>query len=326
MLMTRTATAYPILFIAGLPIAVFGICMAHAAAAGTPNGVGIYLNNVVVGTYGYSGNGSASYASGPGISIYNGGGTQSSGGPLYGVTSAPLPLGATAGTLSSMGNSDAGHAESAQSSATADLSGGVLRVTSGGSARGLAEAELADKLTFRVAGGGTRNVTVNAHLDGSFALTDPLYSSASQQMQLDFAGATFYEVGGATDVNGYSDYHGHSGPSNNVPPQGWLSYSFSNESITGFDFTGVLQVSDGQRSSIAFDLSTDCSHSTCAFDHTGTIGLVLPTDVTFTSDSGVFLTAGPLPVAAVPEPESWALMLGGFGCIVAVARRRAARR
>ena len=324
--LTRTVTPNQSSLIAQLPVVVVGICMAHAAAAGTPNGVGIYLNNVVVGTYGYVGNGSANYASGPGISISNAGGMQASGGPLYGVTSAPLLPGATAGTLASAGTSDAGHDEAAQSSATADLSSGLLRVNSGGSARGLAEAELADKLTFQVSGGGTRNVTVNAHLDGFFSLTDPSYASASQSMQLDFAGATFYEVGGATDVNGYSDYHGHSGPSNNVPPQGWLSYSFSHESITGFDFTGVLQVSDGQHSSLALDLSTDCNHATCAFDHTGTISFVLPTDVTFTSDSGVFLTAGPLPVAAVPEPESWALMLGGLGSMVALARRRTKRR
>jgi hypothetical protein len=32
-----------------------------------------------------------------------------------------------------------------------------------------------------------------------------------------------------------------------------------------------------------------------------------------------------LPAAAVPEPASWALMVGGFGLVGVVARRRAAR-
>lgn len=39
--------------------------------------------------------------------------------------------------------------------------------------------------------------------------------------------------------------------------------------------------------------------------------------VSFTSDSGVFLTA------AVPEPQTWAMLLGGLGVLGSVARRRA---
>jgi len=58
-------------------------------------------------------------------------------------------------------------------------------------------------------------------------------------------------------------------------------------------------------------LSTDCFKAICGFDHTGTIGLVLPSDVSFTSDSGVFLSA-----AAVPEPASSALLLAGSGSAV----------
>ncbi|MDP9046329.1 MAG: PEPxxWA-CTERM sorting domain-containing protein [Pseudomonadota bacterium] len=293
-----------------------------SAQAMTPSGTGIYLNNVVVGTYGYTGNGSASYASGPGISISNGGGTISSGNSRYGIDSAPLPLGATQGALSSAGSSDAGHAEAAVASASADLAGGLVRVRAGGTARGLAEAALADKLTFHVSGGGTSDVTVKAHLDGSFSLLDPSYASANQEYRLDFAGASFYELGGATDVNGNSSYQGHNGPSNNLPPQGWLSYSFSNETPTGFDFTGVVQVTDGQRSSVNLDLNTDCSHAFCAFDHTGTIGVSLSGGATMTSDSGVFLTSTALPVAAVPEPQTWAMMLGGICVVTGLARRR----
>ncbi len=324
---TRTPVLNRTALVSRCTLGALAIYASHmgTAQAMTPNGVGIYLDTTIGGTYGYVGNGGARYASGPGITINDGGGTQSSGGPLYAMTSAPLALGATAGTISSMGTSGAGAPnEAAQAAATADLSSGVLRVNAKGTARGIAEAEMQDRLTFQVAGGGTRDITVTAHLDGHFSFLDPNYASGSQQMRLSFGSATFYELGGATDTNGLSSYHGHSGPSNNVPPGGWLSYSFSNETPTGFDFTGIVQVSDGERSSLTLDLLTDCSEANCAFDHTGRMGLDLPSDVSFTSDSGVFLSAGAAPVAAVPEPQTWALMLGGIGLIGALGRRRAA--
>ena len=47
----------------------------------------------------------------------------------------------------------------------------------------------------------------------------------------------------------------------------------------------------------------------------------MPDGVSFTSDSGVFLSDTGN-VAAVPEPETWALMMAGFACLVRVAKRR----
>ncbi|MBC7637293.1 MAG: PEPxxWA-CTERM sorting domain-containing protein [Acetobacteraceae bacterium] len=47
---------------------------------------------------------------------------------------------------------------------------------------------------------------------------------------------------------------------------------------------------------------------------------MLPSDVSFTSQSSVFLTGGP--GAAVPEPESWMMLIAGFGFTGATLRRR----
>jgi hypothetical protein len=60
----------------------------------------------------------------------------------------------------------------------------------------------------------------------------------------------------------------------------------------------------------------------CDFSHTAKLGLTLPTGVSFTSDSGTFLTAGAPTAGAVPEPATWAMMVFGFGLAGGTMRRR----
>lgn len=61
------------------------------------------------------------------------------------------------------------------------------------------------------------------------------------------------------------------------------------------------------------------------FGNTSSLHFILPENVSFTSESGVFLNdAGALPteVAAVPEPATWAMMIVGFGLVGAAIRAR----
>jgi hypothetical protein len=55
------------------------------------------------------------------------------------------------------------------------------------------------------------------------------------------------------------------------------------------------------------------------FLNTGRFGIQAGPGVSYTSDSGVFLTGG---AGAVPEPASWAMMIAGFALAGAAARVR----
>ncbi len=65
------AVPTPVNLAVRLALAAAVACTAQGAAAQTPPppGVGIYLANSIAGTNNYVGDGSASYATGPGVSI-----------------------------------------------------------------------------------------------------------------------------------------------------------------------------------------------------------------------------------------------------------------
>ena len=60
--------------------------------------------------------------------------------------------------------------------------------------------------------------------------------------------------------------------------------------------------------------------TTCDYSHTGAINLILTPNVTYTSDSGVFLTQTNTPGSA-PEPASMALLFVGAGVLVVLRKR-----
>jgi len=105
---------------------------------------------------------------------------------------------------------------------------------------------------------------------------------------------------------------------------GFLTSSFTNQSATGFDFTGTFQVTNGATDPFFAALNVDCSGgATCDFSHTAEFSLSLPSDVTFTSDSGVLFSQ----TAAVgtPEPGTFGLVAAAFLGVM-VQRRRLANR
>jgi hypothetical protein len=113
--------------------------------------------------------------------------------------------------------------------------------------------------------------------------------------------------------------------SGNTPlTSGWNAFSFTNNTQTGFNFTGTLTVTNGEVVPIQFLQVVECADGTiCDYSNTAQMSLILPSDVTYTSASGVFLTQSSAP-ATVPEPTTLAL-LGGALAGLAVFRRKLAR-
>jgi hypothetical protein len=80
-------------------------------------------------------------------------------------------------------------------------------------------------------------------------------------------------------------------------------------------------VNPGDVFDIAYELEADALGVIDA-SHTATIGFTLPDGVFLTAASGATFGATPPPFTGVPEPASWALMIGGFGGIGAALRTR----
>lgn len=315
---------------ARLALAVATACAAPAALAqaALPPGVGVYLENRVLGI------GGSSYASSGTVSIYSAGGLQvdpTAYNSSYALTSSnTMPLGLTTATLSSIGsNTPAGHA-TGDASATADLAGGVLRSTTAAlqnvpyqpvgpeSTRVITTSAMQDYVTFSVASAQGADVVFTTHLDGSYALSDPYYGSGHAQVIVIFGQASFgYQ--GQEDVFG-NNYGVHTSTPYGGGLDSWKSYSFSNETTTGFDFTGTIHVTDRERVQMFAGLYLDCAYSSCGFGNTARVGLDVPGGVSFTSDSGVFLS-GASPVAPIPEPGTWALMVAGLAAVGRTVRR-----
>jgi hypothetical protein len=245
---------------------------------------------------------------------------------------------AQTGPLASSGN---------VASAYASLSQGILRsYAEAGSlpldAGAFSQSSFADTIHFSNATGAIAALSVTYAIDGGFSQNPNIFApfandSASlflfgcggcgnslvQQIQV---GTLGQQVGDAArmsfnfgGVTGFDDFQGA------VDPARFLTGStFADGHLTGFISTTLFIPTGETTLGIGADVRLDCrTGAICDFGHTAQFSFgALADGLSFTSDSGTFLSAPPGIGGAAPEPASWALMIAGFGFAGAMLRRR----
>lgn len=266
----------------------------------------------------------------------------SGGGP--GVTTFNNQVVTVTGSTDTTGTLTASHDESsnfafpaiygsAQATASADLATGQVHLfataeysAGDAGASAIAAATLNDTLHFTVAGASASTVTlipVSFAFDGKFTPGRPLSPSATLYYNFGFGNARAYEFGdyGAGYYNGTS-YPTFSFPAAQGLTSGWQSASFTSYDPQNTRFSGIYAITGASADiPIAFGLRIIAGNNvTLDYSHTGSVSIGRVDGVSYTSDSGVFLTASP--VGGVPEPVSWVMLVVGFAAVGTMARRR----
>jgi hypothetical protein len=160
--------------------------------------------------------------------------------------------------------------------------------------------------------GGLSGDTVGEFHPGMFAKSDFSLGSAN--------------VGSSQDI-------GESGPAYFAPTVSlnngsgaWID-TLLTQTMYGYTISGKVLVGGNWGTTLGFDMDSQVScaneygSANCDYGHTQIFGFgTLPTGVTYSSASGVFLKGDPI-VAAVPEPASWSMLITGFGLIGGTLRR-----
>jgi hypothetical protein len=281
------------------------VLLAALAAQANAGPVGICILSGAYG--GGSVVSTAQYASAAGVGGCAGGFNTSivTGGSVNPTT---LAAGLTAATLTVTQSTNLGGDSVAIS--TADLGQGILRDFANGRVRATAESVFSDNLHFTVTNASSATLTLHAHLDGQLGLSgnSPNYSILEQ-----------FGLGGSGCWGSATGLGFQPCLSQNF---GFLTSSFTNQSATGFDFTGTFQVTNGATDPFFAALQIDCSGgATCNFSNTASFSLTLPSNVTFTSDSGVLFTQ----TSSTPEPATFGVAGAALLCVGALRRRSAKR-
>lgn len=169
------------------------------------------------------------------------------------------------------------------------------------------DALFEDELRFTVAGATAATVTP---ITLSWTLTGDFFDRngglGSVQAQLLFG---VQSLGGSLDIaqNTNAFLNGATGL-----PDGIFTVDGLTKRITGrYDLLGAAPVLKFRGLLRSFTEGSVRSEFTSVFD------VLVPGSVSYTSESGVALTQG-----AVPEPESWVLLVAGFGVAGGLMRRR----
>ncbi len=226
----------------------------------------------------------------------------------------------------------------AGASTYADLSTGKLGASGSTSYYQTAQtvAKFVDTLNFNVDGadGSTiTNIIVKFRLDGGLEANDVGFGAsglATQRASI----SDFFSFGSANGQVGFTlvgsnaTYDPPGLPSRHLDQSngqnGWVSYSWDIVSPGLTEFTGVYALSGISQSLEIFNSLSGFAATGASFSYgnSSKLSLVLPSNVTFTSASGVFLNANGVPPVPVPEPASWALMIAGFAAAGAALRRK----
>lgn len=189
-------------------------------------------------------------------------------------------------------------------------------------------ALIQDDVTF-IGPGPRVTVTLALHFDGSFNMTG---ASGLGEIRA----STFMELQGfAALAAGVDRLYNPSGFSNGGVAQNQVTSefvgtpaagSFINTSLTAIDGLLVMTtrvptnkpITLNMQLNLLWDQLTPGVRAQADFSNTATLAIALPPGYTYTSASGVLLTA-----AAVPEPAAWGLMALGLAALL--IRRRQAR-
>lgn len=247
--------------------------------------------------------------------------------PGNGSTGGSVGAGGSDSTSFASGtNCCGGFAGTGSAYASANLLDGSLHATSinSGFSDSRAVAALMDSVSFHVPGAtaATRTpVLVDLQLTGAITGWDVSYLygfKISGRGTGGFSGAnvgwTTVFYGTPTDPRNYADWAVCCGYG---APDGWASWALVEGTATSKHFRGVLMVlGDNLNFDIVTTLNLGCSGSTsCDFGNSAHLRFELPAGVTFTSESGLLLTA-------VPEPAPAALLLAGLAVLGWLERRR----
>jgi hypothetical protein len=177
-----------------------------------------------------------------------------------------------------------------------------------------AGAILEDGLTFQVAGGGSADIGIQLSLNGSVNV--PADGSYTQSILMDLGAAQLQWAAGYVNSN-----NGIPTSTIEAGTENWVSYTTPVQTPTGLVFDGILSVTSGQDLQFFLNQQLTCNvGATCNFADPLSISLNLPAGVTFTSDSGVFLSQAQ-PASPVPEPGAFGLTATCLLAAVALSRR-----